>query len=64
MVLVDFYYSEDEVGKKIWYLLIEVSIEKDDKGCIIKVWLMKDGIFVIYGGMIKMLKLKNNGIDF
>lgn len=63
MVLVDLYYCEDVLGKKIWFLFIEVSIEKDDKGCIVKVWLIVDGEEVIYGGMMKMFKLKNNGID-
>ncbi|MBU2977019.1 leucine--tRNA ligase [Alteromonas sp. C1M14] len=63
MVLADSYYSEDESGKKTWYSPLNVSTEKDEKGRIIKAWLTKDGTPVQHGGMTKMSKSKNNGID-
>ena len=63
MVLADSYYSEDEKGKKIWYSPTEVSTEKDDKGRIVKAWLTADNTPVQHGGMTKMSKSKNNGID-
>lgn len=63
MVLADSYYREDENGKKTWYSPTEVSVEKDDKGRITKAWLTSDGQPVIHGGMTKMSKSKNNGID-
>ncbi|NDV91617.1 leucine--tRNA ligase [Alteromonas sp. 345S023] len=63
MVLADSYYREDENGKKTWYSPTEVSVEKDEKGRIVKAWLTRDGEAVIHGGMTKMSKSKNNGID-
>ena len=63
MVLADSYFSEDESGKKHWYSPTDVSTEKDDKGRIVKAWLTADGTEVQHGGMTKMSKSKNNGID-
>lgn len=63
MVLADSYYREDSAGKKTWYSPTEVSTEKDEKGRIVKAWLTADGEAVIHGGMTKMSKSKNNGID-
>ncbi|MBD3584645.1 leucine--tRNA ligase [Salinimonas sp. HHU 13199] len=63
MVLADSYYSEDEVGKKTWHAPSDVSVEKDDKGRITKAWLTTTGETVTHGGMTKMSKSKNNGID-
>ncbi|RDV26120.1 leucine--tRNA ligase [Alteromonas aestuariivivens] len=63
MVLADSYYCEDSNGKKTWYSPTEVSTEKDDKGRITKAWLTADGTPVQHGGMTKMSKSKNNGID-
>ncbi|QJR82469.1 leucine--tRNA ligase [Alteromonas pelagimontana] len=63
MVLADSYFSEDDAGKKTWFSPTDVSTEKDDKGRIIKAWLTKDGTPVEHGGMTKMSKSKNNGID-
>ena len=63
MVLADSYYREDAKGKKTWYSPTQVSVEKDEKGRIVKAWLTEDGEPVIHGGMTKMSKSKNNGID-
>lgn len=63
MVLADSYYREDSAGKKTWFSPTEVSTEKDEKGRIVKAWLTADGEAVIHGGMTKMSKSKNNGID-
>ncbi|MCQ8847042.1 leucine--tRNA ligase [Alteromonas stellipolaris] len=63
MVLADSYYREDDAGKKTWYSPTEVSTEKDEKGRIVNAWLTADGEPVIHGGMTKMSKSKNNGID-
>lgn len=63
MVLADSYYSEDEVGKKTWHAPSDVTVEKDDKGRITKAWLTDSGETVTHGGMTKMSKSKNNGID-
>ncbi|AXR08457.1 leucine--tRNA ligase [Salinimonas sediminis] len=63
MVLADSYYSEDQKGKKTWHAPADVTTEKDDKGRIVKAWLTSSGEPVQHGGMTKMSKSKNNGID-
>ena len=63
MVLADSFYREDDAGKKTWYSPADVDVEKDDKGRIVRAILRTDGQEVIHGGMTKMSKSKNNGID-
>jgi leucyl-tRNA synthetase len=63
MVLADSFYREDSTGKKVWYSPADVISEKDDKGRILKSVLKSDGQEVQHGGMTKMSKSKNNGID-
>ncbi|MEO9946235.1 leucine--tRNA ligase [Paraglaciecola sp.] len=63
MVLADSFYREDAAGKQTWYSPADVDSEKDDKGRIIKSVLKADGKEVVHGGMTKMSKSKNNGID-
>ncbi|WP_340680886.1 leucine--tRNA ligase [Paraglaciecola sp.] len=63
MVLADSFYREDENGKQTWYAPTDVISEKDDKGRIMRSVLAADGLEVTHGGMTKMSKSKNNGID-
>ena len=63
MVLADSFYREDAAGKKTWYSPADVTTSKDEKGRIITATLDSDGEAVIHGGMTKMSKSKNNGID-
>ena len=63
MVLADSFYREDASGKKTWYSPADVTVTKDDKGRINAAILDADGEPVIHGGMTKMSKSKNNGID-
>ncbi|RUO59559.1 leucine--tRNA ligase [Pseudidiomarina insulisalsae] len=64
MVLADSYYREAADGKITWYSPLDVEIvERDSKGQIVKAILKTDGEEVSYGGMTKMSKSKNNGID-
>lgn len=63
MVLADSFYREDEAGKKTWYSPADVNVTKDEKGRIVGAELLADGKPVIHGGMTKMSKSKNNGID-
>lgn len=63
MVLADSYYREDEKGKKTWFNPTEIDIERDEKGKIVAATLAADGQPVIHGGMTKMSKSKNNGVD-
>lgn len=63
MVLADTYYREDGKGGKIWIAPADVAVERDDKGHVTGATLKEDGQPVIAGGVTKMSKSKNNGID-
>ena len=63
MVLAATWYREDTSGKKTWYNPADVEAQTDDKGRITGGILIADGQPVQYGGMEKMSKSKNNGVD-
>ena len=63
MVLAATWYREDASGKKTWYNPADVEPATDDKGRVTGGTLMADGQPVQYGGMEKMSKSKNNGVD-
>ena len=63
MVLADTYYREEENGGKVWFSPEEIDTEQDEKGRITNAWHKEDGQPVIFAGMSKMSKSKNNGID-
>lgn len=63
MVLADTYYREMPDGKKDWFNPADVALEKDDKGRAINAILTTDNQPVLIGGMEKMSKSKNNGVD-
>lgn len=62
MVLADAYYYEDEKGGKVWVSPNDAITETDAKGKVISA-KTADGQELIYDGMSKMSKSKNNGID-
>ncbi len=62
MVLADAYYYNNEKGAKVWVSPTDVTIERDDKGRIVKS-VDSEGNDVVHTGMTKMSKSKNNGID-
>jgi leucyl-tRNA synthetase len=63
MVLAETYYREDASGRKTWYNPADVDIERDDKGRLVRAVLASDGEDVVPGGIEKMAKSKNNGVD-
>ena len=63
MVLNETYYREDAAGKKTWFNPDAVTQQLDDKGRPISATLNTDGQPVQIGGIEKMSKSKNNGID-
>lgn len=63
MVLADTFYREDVAGKKTWINPADVTLEKDDRSRIVSATLTADGLPVVIGGMEKMSKSKNNGVD-
>jgi len=63
MVVAETYYREDDQGRKQWYNPADVDVTRDEKGRITGAVLRSDGLPVTPGGMEKMSKSKNNGID-
>ncbi|SAK95754.1 leucine--tRNA ligase [Caballeronia ptereochthonis] len=63
MVLNETFYREDAAGKKTWYNPLEVTVAHDDKGRPTGATLNADGQPVVLGGVEKMSKSKNNGVD-
>ena len=63
MVLNETYYREDSAGRKSWFNPEEVELETDDRGRPSAATLKSDGQPVQIGGIEKMAKSKNNGID-
>jgi len=63
MVLADSWYSTDEKGVQHWHAPDDVEPEADDAGKIIAGTLKETGEKVLFGGVQKMSKSKNNGID-
>ena len=65
MVLNETYYSEDASGKKTWLNPLDVELDLDEKGRP-KGAKLKDGSStapIMIGGVEKMSKSKNNGVD-
>jgi leucyl-tRNA synthetase len=63
MVLNETYYQELADGKKEWINPADVDVKHDDKGRPTGATLKADGSKVVIGGIEKMSKSKNNGID-
>ncbi|WJY13935.1 leucine--tRNA ligase [Pectobacteriaceae bacterium CE90] len=62
MVLADAFYYIGKNGERIWISPADVTIERDEKGRIVKAF-DTEGRELVYAGMSKMSKSKNNGID-
>ncbi len=63
MVVAETYFREAENGQKHWFNPAEVETETDDKGRVVSATLQQDGQPVRAGGIEKMSKSKNNGVD-
>jgi leucyl-tRNA synthetase len=63
MVIKETYYREAADGKKTWYSPTDIDLELDAKGQPLKAILRADGQPVVIGGVEKMSKSKNNGVD-
>ncbi|TVQ86928.1 MAG: leucine--tRNA ligase [Chromatiaceae bacterium] len=63
MVVAETWYREDADGRKEWFNPADVSVTRDDKGRVIAATLQADGQPVRFGGIEKMSKSKNNGVD-
>jgi leucyl-tRNA synthetase len=63
MVLAETYYREDAAGRRTWFNPSEVEVRRDAKGGVDSAVLIADGQPVTPGGVEKMAKSKNNGVD-
>ena len=63
MVIAETYYRLQDNGSKSWFNPADVEVERDAKGKITAARLASDGLPVEIGGIEKMSKSKNNGVD-
>ena len=62
MVLADAFYYTSPTNERIWVSPTQVTLERDEKGRIVKA-TDPEGHELVHTGMTKMSKSKNNGID-
>lgn len=63
MVVAETFYRETENGNKEWFNPADVEILRDERAKITGAVLKSDGGPVAIGGIEKMSKSKNNGVD-
>jgi leucyl-tRNA synthetase len=63
MVVAETFYRLEANGSKTWFNPADVEFERDSKAKIIGAKLIADGQPVEIGGIEKMAKSKNNGVD-
>jgi leucyl-tRNA synthetase len=63
MVVAPTFYREGADGRKQWFSPADVAVTTDDKSRPISATLKRDGQPVVMGGIEKMSKSKNNGVD-
>ncbi len=63
MVLNEIFYRQSEDGRSVYYNPADIELQIDDKGQRRGARLQSDGGLVESGGMGKMSKASNNGVD-
>lgn len=63
MVVAPTYYRQAEGERRQWFNPAEVSVARDARGAVTGASLLADGAPVDVGGIEKMSKSKNNGVD-
>ncbi len=63
MVVAETFYRESETGNREWFNPADVEVQRDGHGRIVGAVLRSDGEPVEIGGIEKMSKSKNNGVD-
>ena len=63
MVLAETWYRKDARGRREWIHPSRVEVRRDSRGRIERSTLIDDGQPVEFGGVEKMAKSKNNGVD-
>jgi len=63
MVIAETFFRDPEGGNRQWFNPADVEVRRDEKGHITGATLRADGQPVAIGGLEKMSKSKNNGVD-
>ncbi|MES2819381.1 MAG: leucine--tRNA ligase [Pseudomonadota bacterium] len=63
MVIAETFYRLEPNGAKTWFNPADVELARDAKAKVIGATLKSDGLPVEIGGIEKMAKSKNNGVD-
>lgn len=63
MVVCETYYRDAANGSKEWIAPQDIELQRDERGRPISATLKSDGAPVTIGGIEKMSKSKNNGVD-
>ena len=63
MVIAETWYRQSKDGSKEWFNPADIETQKDNKGKVTDAVLKTDGQPVTFGGIEKMSKSKNNGVD-
>ncbi|HXF44512.1 MAG TPA: leucine--tRNA ligase [Burkholderiaceae bacterium] len=63
MLLAECWYREDDSGRKRWFYPSEVDVQFDERGRPLGATAKADGKPVLYGGIEKMSKSKNNVVE-
>ncbi|WP_242113131.1 leucine--tRNA ligase [Luteimonas aquatica] len=63
MVVAETFYRESETGNREWFNPADVEVLRDERAKIVGAVLKSDGEPVAIGGIEKMSKSKNNGVD-
>ncbi|MGF6711978.1 leucyl-tRNA synthetase [Luteibacter sp. W1I16] len=63
MVIAETYFRKETDGSSTWFNPADVDVQRDDRARIVGAVLRADGKPVEIGGVEKMSKSKNNGVD-
>jgi leucyl-tRNA synthetase len=63
MLLAECFYRDETNGRRRWYYPAEVDVQYDDKGRPVGAVALEDGQPVLFGGIEKMSKSKNNVVE-
>ncbi len=63
MVVAETFFRDETNGGKAWFNPAEVDVQRDERGRISGAVARADGQPVLIGGIEKMSKSKNNGVD-
>jgi len=63
MVVAPTFHREGDDGRRQWFNPLEVQLQRDERGAVLSATALSDGAPVQVGGIEKMSKSKNNGVD-